>query len=162
MSWTVVGVFSVLGAITVMSIVLCVCFYFKNKNKKKQHAFGIKKSYFKVSDKYQEPIRGALKSDNTADSAVRRGLPSFTEMTCWYDDSTKIFFSEKYYSHHEFPFFRTESPNQKIRLMSPIPPKAITWRKVLAPLGTKAHRAILCRPMDQQLLQMNTRKGSLS
>jgi len=46
-SWTVVGVFSVLGAITVMSIVLCVCFYFKNKNKKKQHAFGIKKSYFK-------------------------------------------------------------------------------------------------------------------
>ena len=65
-----------------MSIVLCVCFYFKNKNKKKQHAFGIKKSYFKVSDKYQEPIRGALKSDNTADSAVRRGLPSFTEMTC--------------------------------------------------------------------------------
>lgn len=46
-SWTVVGVLSLLGALTVLSIILCFCIYLKNKNKKKQHAFGIKKSYFK-------------------------------------------------------------------------------------------------------------------
>jgi len=46
-SWTFVIILSVLGAVTVLAIVLCLCYYLKNKNKKKQHAFGIKKNYFK-------------------------------------------------------------------------------------------------------------------
>lgn len=52
-SWTVVIALSIFGAITILAICLCVCYYFKSKNKKKQHAFGIKKSYFK--DRISKP-----------------------------------------------------------------------------------------------------------
>ena len=51
-SWTIAVVLSVLGFLTILAVILCICYCLKNKNKKKQHAFGIKKNYFKVFPKY--------------------------------------------------------------------------------------------------------------
>ena len=47
-SWTVAIVLSILGAVAILAIVVCLCYCLKNKNKKKQHAFGLKRNYFKV------------------------------------------------------------------------------------------------------------------
>lgn len=46
-SWTIAAVLSLLGVIAILGGIVCFCYCIKNKNKKKQHAFGIKKNYFK-------------------------------------------------------------------------------------------------------------------
>ena len=47
-SWSVAIVLSILGISGLLASLLCICYCIKSKNnKKKQHAFGIKKSYFK-------------------------------------------------------------------------------------------------------------------
>ena len=59
-SWTIAVVLSVLGFLTILAVILCICYCLKNKNKKKQHAFGIKKNYFKVFPKYIHNHRSLL------------------------------------------------------------------------------------------------------
>jgi len=46
-SWTIAVVLSILGVLAILAVIVCICYCLKNKNKKKQHAFGIKKNYFK-------------------------------------------------------------------------------------------------------------------
>jgi len=46
-SWTVAIILSAIGVLAIFGGIICFCYCLKNKNKKKQHAFGIKKNYFK-------------------------------------------------------------------------------------------------------------------
>ena len=50
-SWTVIVVLSCVGALGVVIVVGCICYCLRSSSKKKKkHAFGIRKAYFKVTD----------------------------------------------------------------------------------------------------------------
>jgi hypothetical protein len=75
-SWTVVIVLSVVGAVGILAIIGCVCYCWKSKNKKKQHAFGIKKNYFR--DRVCKPRNPAPVSNPTKGAHYLKKTPSPT------------------------------------------------------------------------------------
>lgn len=74
-SWTIAGILSVVGLISILAIVLCICYCIKNKNKKKQHAFGIKKAYFKDR---KPPARNPTPVSNPSKGHYLKKSPSPT------------------------------------------------------------------------------------
>lgn len=75
-SWTIAVVLSVLGFLTILAVILCICYCLKNKNKKKQHAFGIKKNYFK--DRVSKPARNPAPVTNPSKGHYLKKSPSPT------------------------------------------------------------------------------------
>lgn len=75
-SWTIAVVLSVLGFLTILAVILCICYCLKNKNKKKQHAFGIKKNYFK--ERVSKPARNPAPVTNPSKSHYLKKSPSPT------------------------------------------------------------------------------------
>jgi len=75
-SWTIAVVLSVLGFLTILAVILCICYCLKNKNKKKQHAFGIKKNYFK--ERVSKPARNPAPVTNPSKGHYLKKSPSPT------------------------------------------------------------------------------------
>lgn len=73
-SWTVIIVLSVLGAATILALIGCLCYCLKKK--KKQHAFGIKKSYFR--DRVCKPRNPTPVSNPTKGAHYLKKTPSPT------------------------------------------------------------------------------------
>lgn len=74
-SWTVILILSAIGAVATLAIVGCLCYCLRNK-KKKQHTFGIKKSYFR--DKVAKPRNPTPVSNPTKGSHYLKKSPSPT------------------------------------------------------------------------------------
>jgi len=75
-SWTVAVVLSILGVLTILAVIVCICYCLKNKNKKKQHAFGIKKNYFK--ERVSKPARNPAPVTNPSKGHYLKKSPSPT------------------------------------------------------------------------------------
>lgn len=75
-SWTIAVVLSVLGFLTILAVILCICYCLKNKNKKKHHAFGIKKNYFK--ERVSKPARNPAPVTNPSKGHYLKKSPSPT------------------------------------------------------------------------------------
>jgi len=63
-SWTVTATLSIFGCLLVLTAILVTCYCLKYKNKKKQHAFGLKKNYFKERLASKQPSRNPTPVSN--------------------------------------------------------------------------------------------------
>jgi len=76
-SWTIAVVLSILGVLTILAVIVCICYCLKSKNKKKQHAFGIKKNYF-GKERVTKPARNPAPVSNPSKGHYLKKSPSPT------------------------------------------------------------------------------------
>merc|ERR1719266_2174201 len=76
-SWTIAVVLSILGVLTILAVIVCICYCLKSKNKKKQHAFGIKKNYF-GKERVTKPARNPAPVSNPCKGHYLKKSPSPT------------------------------------------------------------------------------------
>merc|ERR1712242_462193 len=76
-SWTIAVVLSILGVLTILAIIVCICYCLKSKNRKKQHAFGIKKNYF-AKERVTKSARNPAPVSNPSKGHYSKKSPSPT------------------------------------------------------------------------------------